>query len=347
MSNIRLTQLSHGGGCGCKIAPDRLASLLAGLPSRFVPPELLVGIQSSDDAAVYQINPSQAIVATTDFFLPIVDDPEDFGAIAAANALSDIYAMGATPIFALAIVGMPVDVLPEKIITSILRGGETICNRAGIPIAGGHTIDSKEPFYGLVVIGLVHPKNLKRNDTSRPNDLLMLGKPIGIGILGAALKQGKLDESGYDSLRRTATMLNIPGKELAQIEGIHAMTDVTGFGLIGHLLELCRGANLAAEISYSSIPLLPKVEAYIRSGIVTGASGRNLNACANEVEFSSGILSWQRDLLADPQTSGGLLLAIEESAKADAEEIFRTHGFTQVSIIGRMQEGNPRLYILP
>ena len=348
MTNIPLTQLAHGGGCGCKIAPDRLAAILSGLPSRLVPPELLVGIQSSDDAAVYQINPTQAIVATTDFFLPIVDDPADFGAIAATNALSDIYAMGATPIFALAIVGMPVNVLSDSVISQILAGGESVCNRAGIPLAGGHTIDSNEPFYGLVAIGLVNPKHLKRNDTSQADDLLVLAKPIGIGILGAAHKQGKLDAAGYKDMRDTALMLNLPGKELAEVQGINAMTDVTGFGLIGHLLEFCRGAKLAAEISYKAIPLLFQAEDYAKSGLVTGASKRNLNACAKETEFSSEILPWQRDLLADPQTSGGLLVALDKSALAEAMKIFNSHGFTKVSIIGRMlNKSYPRIYVLP
>ncbi|MBU6460112.1 MAG: selenide, water dikinase SelD [Proteobacteria bacterium] len=347
MSSIRLTQLVHGGGCGCKIAPDRLAALLAGLPSRIVPPELLVGIQSSDDAAVYQINPLQAIVATTDFFMPIVDDPYDFGAIAATNALSDIYAMGATPIFALAIAGMPVNTLSTDVIARILEGGEAVCHDAGIPIAGGHSIDSKEPFYGLVVIGLVKPEHIKCNDTSESNDLLLLAKPIGIGILGAAHKQGILDISGYGVMKNVALMLNRPGSDLAHLSGVHAMTDVTGFGLIGHLLELCKGAKLMAEISYAAVPKLVEAEKYARLGVITGASRRNLEACANFITFAPEILPWQQDMLADPQTSGGLLVSLDESALGEALEVFSNYGFNQVSVIGRMKQGKTGISVLP
>src|SRR5512135_2379549 len=226
-SPIRLTQYSHGGGCGCKIAPGILQDILAGVPGSIVSKDLLVGIETSDDAAVYRLNDRQAIVATTDFFMPIVDDPFDFGAIAATNAISDVYAMGGQPLFALALVGMPVDKLPLEMIRRILEGGESVCARAGIPIAGGHTIDSVEPIYGLVAIGLVDPRNLKRNAGAKPGDQLVLGKPLGVGIFSAALKKGKLDEAGYREMIANTTKLNTPGTKLGTIEGVHALTDVT------------------------------------------------------------------------------------------------------------------------
>src|SRR6266487_2096032 len=244
---IRLTEFSHGGGCGCKIAPAVLSEILSSTPIRGLPKELLVGTETADDAAVYRLNGSQALVATTDFFTPIVDDPYDFGRIAASNALSDIYAMGGAPIMALAIVGMPLEKMPVEVIQRIISGGESVCAQAGIPIAGGHSIDTLEPIYGLVALGLVHPKKVKRNDRARPGDVLILGKPLGVGILSAALKKGKLSASGYKQMVEVATQLNTPGTALAELEGVHALTDVTGFGLAGHLLEICRGSKLGAE----------------------------------------------------------------------------------------------------
>src|SRR6187551_867958 len=241
MVAVRLTSLSHGGGCGCKLAPAVLEQIIAKSGGRgLLPKALLVGIETSDDAAVYQINDRQAIVATTDFFMPIVDDPFDFGAIAATNAISDVYAMGGQPLFALALVGMPVNQIPLEVIRKILEGGESVCARAGIPIAGGHTIDSIEPIYGLVAIGLVDPAHLKRNAGARPGDRLVLGKPIGVGIYSAALKKQKLDAAGYDAMIASTTQLNTPGIALGAMSGVHALTDVTGFGLAGHLLEICR-----------------------------------------------------------------------------------------------------------
>src|SRR6476620_2751677 len=242
----RLTSLSHGGGCGCKIAPGLLEQIIAKSGAGIVPKQLLVGTETSDDAAVYQINESQAIVATTDFFMPIVDDPFDFGAIAATNAISDVYAMGGRPLFALALVGMPVNQIPLEVIRKILEGGGSVCTRAGIPIAGGHTIDSVEPIYGLVAIGLVDPANLKRKAGAKPGDKLVLGKPIGVGIISAALKQGRLDDAGYKAMIATTTKLNTPGTRLGKLDGVHALTDVTGFGLLGHLLEIAKGSNLGA-----------------------------------------------------------------------------------------------------
>ena len=249
----RLTSLSHGGGCGCKIAPGVLAELLkTSVPQQHFA-SLLVGTETSDDAAVYRLNDHQAVIATTDFFMPIVDDPFDFGRIAAANALSDIYAMGGSPIFALAILGMPIKVLPPETIREILRGGESICADAGIPIAGGHSIDSVEPIYGLVAIGVARPEHIKRNAGARAGDTVILGKPLGVGILSAALKKERLDAAGYRAMLDTTTLLNRAGTDLAKRSDVHAMTDVTGFGLLGHLLEMCRASGVSARLRRSEI----------------------------------------------------------------------------------------------
>ncbi|WP_296000348.1 selenide, water dikinase SelD, partial [Rugamonas sp.] len=258
MSNdtIKLTSFSHGGGCGCKIAPGVLAEILKNSTGFPVPKELMVGIETADDAAVYKLNDEQALIATTDFFMPIVDDPFDFGRIAATNAISDVYAMGGTPIMALALVGMPINKLPLETIGQIIRGGESICAEAGIPIAGGHTIDSVEPIYGLVVLGLVHPSKVKRNADAKAGDVLILGKPIGVGVLSAALKKNALDAAGYRQLVETTTRLNTPGMALADMDSVHAITDVTGFGLAGHALEMARGAGLGVTIEWAKVPLL-------------------------------------------------------------------------------------------
>jgi selenide,water dikinase len=272
---VRLTSLSHGGGCGCKIAPGVLSEILKGSSALPVPKELLVGIETADDAAVWRLNDQQALIATTDFFMPIVDDPFDFGRIAATNAISDVYAMGGRPIMALALVGMPINVLPVETIARILKGGESVCAEAGIPIAGGHTIDSVEPIYGLVVMGLVHPDRVKRNADARAGDVLVLGKPLGVGVLSAALKKDALAGDGYAQMIASTTKLNTPGIALAELPGVHALTDVTGFGLAGHALELARGAGCRASIDWRSVPLLPGVRELAAEGMVTGASGRN------------------------------------------------------------------------
>ena len=270
-TQIKLTSFSHGGGCGCKIAPGVLSEILKNTRNFPAPKELLVGIETSDDAAVYKLNDSQALIATTDFFVPVVDDPYDFGRIAATNAISDVYAMGGTPIMALALVGMPIDKLPLDVIGKIIQGGESICAEAGIPIAGGHTIDTTEPIYGLVVMGLVHPSKVKRNADAKAGDKLILGKPLGVGILSAALKKNLLDDAGYAAMIANTTKLNKPGKILSDLRGVHALTDVTGFGLLGHLLELARGAKLTARLNMSQIPLLPGVRQLAEQGCVTGA----------------------------------------------------------------------------
>ncbi len=336
---LRLTSFSHGGGCGCKIAPGLLADILKQSRGFPVPPQLLVGTETADDAAVYQLNDEQALIATTDFFMPIVDDPFDFGRIAATNAISDVYAMGGTPIMALALVGMPIDKLPVETIGKILAGGETVCAAAGIPVAGGHTIDSVEPIYGLVVMGLVHPKKLKRNADAKPGDMLILGKPLGVGILSAALKKGALDADGYAAMIASTTRLNTPGRELSDIAGVHALTDVTGFGLLGHAREMALGAKLSARITMSTVPFLPDVEALAAQGFITGASGRNWAGYGKDVKLSESISPVQQALLCDPQTSGGLLVACEAGAADAVMAVFRRHGFDQAAVVGQMVEG--------
>lgn len=345
-SPIRLTEFSHGGGCGCKIAPGVLNEILRGMGGFPLPKELLVGIETSDDAAVYRLNAEQALIATTDFFMPIVDDPRDFGRIAATNAISDVYAMGGTPIMALALVGMPVDKLPLTVIGDILRGGESICCEAGIPIAGGHSIDSVEPIYGLVVLGLIHPDKVKTNAGARVGDVLILGKPLGVGVLSAALKKGVLDAEGYRVLIGTTTRLNTPGRRLADFAAVHAMTDVTGFGLLGHLLEVCRSASLSAQLEMAAIPLLPGVFDLAGTGFVTGASARNWAACGDSVRLAPSITAAQRALLCDPQTSGGLLVACDPLAADEILALFHQEGFAAAAVIGRLQAGAASIVVV-
>ena len=343
---VRLTQLSHGGGCGCKIAPAVLQKILAGTAPGIVPPQLLVGTETSDDAAVYQINPQQAIVATTDFFMPIVDDPHDFGRIAATNAISDVYAMGGTPLFALALVGMPVNVLPLETIGKILQGGEDVCRAAGIPIAGGHTIDSVEPIYGLVAIGIVNPAHLKRNSGAKPGDKLILGKPLGVGVYSAALKKEQLLASDYQAMVATTTQLYTPGPVLACLDGVHAVTDVTGFGLAGHLLEVCKGSGLRATVNYADLPLLARAGEFVEAGLMTGASGRNWASYGDRVSLAAGLDSSAQTLLSDPQTSGGLLVSCAPDTVTEVLSLFLQHGFTHVSVIGEMTEGEPGIAVV-
>jgi selenide,water dikinase len=330
----RLTSLSHGGGCGCKIAPGVLSQILKTTTAMPLPPELLVGIETADDAAVYQLNAEQALIATTDFFMPIVDNPFDFGRIAATNAISDVYAMGGTPIMALALVGMPISVLSVETIGQILAGGAAVCKAAGIPIAGGHTIDSVEPIYGLVAMGLVHPKRVKRNADARVGDRLILGKPLGVGILSAALKKEKLDAAGYARMIEVTTQLNTPGPELAALDGVHALTDVTGFGLAGHALELARGARCVVQIDWARVPLIEGVQALASSGMVTGASGRNWAAYGGEVDVPANFSATDQALLSDPQTSGGLLVSCSPEVVDTVLAIFARHGFDAAVDIG-------------
>ena len=344
----RLTSLSHGGGCGCKIAPGVLSEILKSTRRMPMPPELLVGIETADDAAVYRLTDEIALVATTDFFTPIVDDPFDFGRIAAANALSDVYAMGGTPILALALVGMPIDVLSTETIGRILEGGESVCAQAGIPVAGGHTIDSVEPIYGLVALGLVHPKRVKRNADARVGDHLVLGKPIGVGVMSAALKKQALSPRGYARMLDTTTRLNTPGPDLAAIDGVHALTDVTGFGLAGHALELARGAKVGIALEWSRVPVFEEVRELAASGMVTGASTRNWAAYGAEVRLPEGFSEVDRALLADPQTSGGLLVACDAAAVGEVMDVFARHGFVAAAQIGEVvaeAAAEPRLQL--
>ncbi|MDO8959084.1 MAG: selenide, water dikinase SelD [Rhodocyclaceae bacterium] len=343
---IYLTRFSHGGGCGCKIAPAVLSRLLAESPLKTLPADLLVGVETADDAAVYRLNDTQAVVATTDFFTPIVDDPYDFGRIAATNALSDVYAMGGTPIFALAVVGMPLDKLPEEVIRQILAGGEAVCAAAGIPIAGGHSIDVLEPIYGLVGIGIVHPAQVKKNAGALAGDVLILGKPLGIGILSAALKKGLLSAAGYAEMLRWTTTLNVTGVKLAKMPGVHAVTDVTGFGLGGHLLEICRGSHLAARVEFDRLPLIAEAVTHVRAGISTGASSRNWSSYGASMQFASTMEEWQQKIMTDPQTSGGLLVACAPESVAEVLAAFHTDGFAPAAVVGALKTGEPLLSVV-
>jgi selenide,water dikinase len=344
MSSVHLIQFTHGGGCGCKIAPGLLQEILARAPQGVIPPQLLVGVETSDDAAVYRLNDTQALVATTDFFTPIVDDPRDFGRIAATNALSDVYAMGGTPIFALALVGMPVSKLDAATIGAVLEGGAEICREAGIPIAGGHSIDLTEPIYGLVALGLVHPDRVRRNADGRAGDALVLGKPLGVGILSAALKRGRLDAAGYAQMLRHTTQLNRVGPALAQIDAVHAMTDVTGFGLAGHLLEICHASRLRAQVALDLLPLIATAQAFAREGIVTGASARNWASYGAQLRLPAAAAEEMQALVSDPQTSGGLLVSCAPDAVPEVLAEFRRAGFEAAAAIGsltQVQEGDP------
>ncbi len=344
-NKIKLTQLSHGGGCGCKIAPALLQQILGDVREKLPFPDLLVGSETSDDAAVYRLNDSQAVIATTDFFMPIVDDPFDFGRIAATNALSDVYAMGGTPIMALAIVGMPINKLPVEAIRAILQGGESVCKDAGIPLAGGHSIDSPEPIYGLVAIGLVHPDRLKKNSNARAGDVLILGKGLGVGIMAAALKKDALTDEGYAQLIENTTKLNKVGATLSGIDGVHALTDVTGFGLLGHLLEMCRGAGLRGEILFDQVPVLSCALPLAKLGYGPGAIERNMESYGHDVHLAKNLQDWQQRLLADAQTSGGLLVSVAAKNVDEVLACFHAAGFGQAAVIGNMREGTAGVWV--
>ena len=340
----RLTSLSHGGGCGCKIAPGVLSEILKNSAGLF-PKELLVGIETADDAAVYKLNDTQALIATTDFFMPIVDDPFEFGRIAATNAISDVYAMGGTPIMALALVGMPINVLSIETIGKVIKGGQSVATAAGIPIAGGHTIDSVEAIYGLVVMGLVHPDKVKKNADAKVGDVLILGKPIGVGILSAALKKEKLSAAGYKAMIDNTTKLNKPGALLANMPGVHALTDITGFGLAGHTLELARGAKMTAVIDWAKVPMIEGVQSLAAEGFITGASERNWGGYGHDVDLPAGFASVNQALLTDPQTSGGLLVSCDPAVADEVIALFKREGFESATAIGRMEAGAGRLRI--
>jgi len=341
-----LTALAHGGGCGCKLSPSVLRELLEGQFAASGFPGLLVGNGKADDAAVWQLDGGRCIVATTDFFMPIVDDPGDFGRIAATNAISDIYAMGARPLFALAILGIPLGRIGTGTVRAILAGGAETCAKAGIPVAGGHSIDSAEPIYGLAVIGECAPDMLKTNAGARPGDVLILTKPLGVGVYSAALKKGELDAEGYAELVASTTRLNSVGAALGPDPAVHALTDVTGFGLLGHGLEMARASGVALELEMDRLPFLARAAALARSGRVTGASGRNWASVSEAVVLPVGLPQWRRDLLTDPQTSGGLLAAV---AAAEADRVLasiRAEGFESAAIVGRVGEGRPEIAVI-
>jgi selenide,water dikinase len=340
-----LTDLAHGGGCGCKLAPSVLQQLLSGQPAAAPYAQLLVGTETGDDAAVWQIDDEHCIIATTDFFMPMVDDPRDFGRIAAANAISDVYAMGGKPLMALAILGMPLDKLPVETVREILQGGASICAEAGIPVAGGHSIDSPEPIYGLAVIGLTSPGHVRRNSGAKPGDALILTKGIGVGIYSAAFKKRALSEAAYGEMIASTTLLNHIGERLAENADVHAMTDVTGFGLLGHGLEMARGSGVSLEISLDRVPFLSDAAALAEAGYATGASGRNWTSYGSEVELPAVLAPWRRTLLTDPQTSGGLLVACAaERGEAIATEIAAA-GYPLARIIGNVAPGQPSIRV--
>jgi selenide, water dikinase len=322
-----------------------LSEVLAGLPAMGIYPDLLVANESSDDAAVYRINDRQAIVATTDFFTPIVDDPYDFGRIAATNAISDVYAMGAKPFLALALLGVPLGKLPLEAVQRIVAGGHDVCRQAGVPIAGGHSIDSPEPLYGLVALGLIDPARIKRNDRARSGDALILGKGLGIGILSAALKKGELKDKGYRQMIESATQLNTPGIRLSEMDGVHALTDVTGYGLLGHLLEMCRGARLEARLEFDRIPLLSAAKHLAEAGYATGASDRNWSSYGQSVQLPESWPGWRRKMLTDPQTSGGLLVACDPAIAPAVLDTFAREGFAHAVQIGTLSAGDPRVVL--
>jgi selenide,water dikinase len=322
-----------------------LSEVLAKTPAALPFKDLLVGTESSDDAAVYRINDTQAIVATTDFFMPIVDDPYDFGRIAATNAISDVYAMGGKPFMALALLGYPIGKLPMESVQRIIAGGHAVCAEVGIPIAGGHSIDAPEPIYGLVALGLVHPDRVKRNDRAKAGDVLILGKGLGVGIMSAAMKKGELHEKSYQQMLESATKLNTPGVELGAMDAVHALTDVTGFGLLGHLLEICRGSGLAAEMDWQRVPILSAARHLVEAGYVTGASDRNWASYGTHITLPAGDSSSMRKLLTDPQTSGGLLVACAPEAADAVLDVFRAQGFAQAAVIGRLDTGKPGITI--
>ena len=323
-----------------------LNEILSKLPPSMEHPNLLVGLETGDDSAVYKVNDNQAIVATTDFFMPIVDDPHDFGRIAATNALSDVYAIGGKPIMALAIAGFPVNKMSGEAIAQVLAGGVACCKAAGVPLAGGHTIDTNEPIYGLAVIGTIHPNKIKRNSDGRAGDKLILGKGLGVGILGAAMNKDELDAEGYKVMIDSTTKLNSVGQDLAALPEVNALTDVTGFGLCGHLYEFCKGANLAAMIKWDQLPILDTVLDYAKKGYNTGAAERNWDSFCDHVSVPDGMLQWQKNLLMDPQTSGGLLVSCPPDAVDVVLNTFHDSGFDFASVIGGLVEGNPKVSVL-
>jgi selenide, water dikinase len=342
----RLTSLAHGGGCGCKLAPSVLQQLLADQPVLQPYRELLVGTETGDDAAVWQLDDGTCVVATTDFFMPMVDDPQDFGRIAATNAISDVYAMGARPIFALAVLGMPVDIVSTEMVRDILKGGAAVCASAGIPIAGGHSIDSPEPIYGLAVIGTCRPQDVRRNASARPGDAIILTKALGVGIYSAAFKKGALSSAAYAEMVGSMTLLNRVGMELAKDPAVHAMTDVTGFGLLGHALEMARGSNLKLVIRAGDVSLLADAQQLAQQRFITWASTRNWMSYSDGVILPPDCPDWQRHILTDPQTSGGLLIACDPTPAQAILHTIVAAGYPSARLIGHTETGTPSVQVM-
>lgn len=341
----RLTSLAHGGGCGCKLAPSVLQNLLSEMPKAGPYANLLVGTETADDAAVWDLDGTTSIIATTDFFMPMVDDPHTFGRIAAANAISDVYAMGGTPIFALAIVGMPIDKMDPADIRKILAGGASICAEAGIPVAGGHSIDCPEPVYGLAVIGTCPTAQIKRNSQARAGDVLILTKGLGIGIYSAAIKKEQLSEDAYAEMVASTTLLNRIGTELGANPAVSALTDVTGFGILGHALEMARGAATTIRLNLHALPLLSRASALAQAGHVTGASHRNWKSYGEGVVLPEGLEDASRHVLTDPQTSGGLLVAVAPDSADELVRHIRANGYPLAAVVGRVEQGPARVIV--
>ena len=344
MESVRLTQYSHGAGCGCKISPKNLEVILKSSGTEAPDPRLLVGYDSRDDAAVYDIGHGLATISTTDFFMPIVDDAFDFGRIAATNAISDVYAMGGKPIMAISVLGWPVNKIPPELAREVVEGGREVCRNAGIPLAGGHSIDSPEPIFGLAVTGLIQKSKIKRNDQARPGDLLFLTKALGTGILSTAQKKGILEAEDQKMMIDTMCTLNRVGTDLAELEGVHSMTDVTGFGLLGHLLEMARGSGLTAHVDTQRIRLLPNVRNYLEASSHPGGTARNWESYGHEV---GPVDEFWRLVLADPQTSGGLLIAVHPASAAEVADLLNRHGL-YCHPVGKMEmetEGEKRIWI--
>ena len=329
ISNIKLTSYSHGAGCGCKISPKALTTVLKTSIPQIESTKLIVGNDTRDDAAVYDIGNGQGVISTTDFFLPIVDDPFQFGKIAAANAISDIYAMGGKPIMAIAILGWPINTISAEVANQVIEGGREICREAGIILAGGHSIDNPEPLFGLAVTGLVDLVNLKRNDTATAGCKLYLTKPLGVGILATAQKDGKLKAEHVNIAPDSMMKLNSIGEKISVMEGVTALTDVTGFGLLGHLLEICEGSNVQAVIEYKKVPIFDEIYYYLEQGCIPGGTNRNWDSYGNKISLPD--LS-QRNILADAQTSGGLLIAVKEENASQLEELLISNSLYSKSI---------------
>jgi selenide,water dikinase len=344
--NVRLSHLSHGGGCGCKLAPAVLQQLLSEQPTAAPFAQLLVGTETADDAAVWQLNDETCIIATTDFFMPMVDDPFDFGRIAATNAISDVYAMGGRPIMALAILGMPLGKIAPATVREILRGGASICAEAGLPVAGGHSIDCPEPVYGLAVIGMARPSEVRRNSGAKAGDVLILTKALGVGIYSAAFKKDALSADAYEEMMGSVIHLNRIGAELAQNPAVHAITDVTGFGILGHGLEMARGSGLTLTVDRARLPLFREAVSLAQKGYVTGASTRNWDSYGDSIVLPDGIEPWQRQLLTDPQTSGGLLVACAPDRVEQILGSILEAGYQSARIVGHAEAGPSQVRVI-